>query len=93
MKKYSVSQYQENISFLNPHQNAVHLPVVSYTWQPAYDMIFKILRENVQLMKQSPISGEKNVKGLMPLQRIKMCTMPELDLFTCFRPTAETSQT
>lgn len=35
-------------------------------------------------MKQSPIRGT-NVKGLMPLQRIKMCTTPEVALFQCFR--------
>lgn len=84
MKKYSVSQYQESTSFQNPHWNAVHLPVVSYTWQPPNNMIFKTLREKVQVMKQSPISGA-NVKGLISLQRIKICTVPELALFTCFR--------
>lgn len=70
MKKYSVSQYWESISFLNPHRNAVHLPVVSCTWQPANNMIFTMLREKVQVTKQSPISGT-NVKALMALQRIK----------------------
>lgn len=55
---------------------------VSQTWQPANNMIFKKLREKVQIMKQSPIRGS-NVKG--SLQRVKMCTTPEVALFQCFR--------
>lgn len=48
-------------------------------------LIFKMLREKVQIMKQSSITGA-NVKGLMSLQRIKMCTTPEVVLFQCFSP-------
>lgn len=35
-------------------------------------------------MKPSPIRGT-NVKGLISLQRIKMCVTPEVALFQCFR--------